>query len=385
MSRCKIGNRYESRYVKVLICGGGTGGHIYPALAVVATLQNKGWTADDFLWVGTSGQVEEKLVPRAGIRLDTIEGGAIAGVSWPVRLRNSAKLILSLRKANVIIGRFKPDVLFLTGGYVNGPVAVAARGRRVPAAIYLPDIEPGMAIRHLSRLAERVACTAADSLSYFSPGKAVVTGYPVRPGLRKATELDRGDALRLFELEMDRQTLFVFGGSRGARSLNRALMSALPQLLSTIQIIHISGQLEWPEVRDRATGLDETQRRFYRPYPYLHDRMGAAYRAANLIVARAGASMLGECPAFGVPSILVPYPHAWRYQKINADYLVDQGAAIRLNDELLGEELAPTVMKLMTEQGKLAEMAQAAHKLDIPDAADNLSEVIVGIAKRAVS
>ncbi len=95
--------------------------------------------------------------------------------------------------------------------------------------------------------------------------------------------------------------------------------------------------------------------------------------------------MLGECPAFGVPSILVPYPHAWRYQKINADYLVDQGAAIRLNDELLGEELAPTVMKLMTEQGKLAEMAQAAHKLDIPDAADNLSEVIVGLAKRAVS
>ena len=352
---------------------------------MVATLQKKGWTADDFLWVGTSGQVEEKLVPKAGIRLETIEGGAIAGVSWPVRLRNSAKLTLSVRKANAIIGRFRPDVLFLTGGYVNGPVAVAARGRRVPAAIYLPDIEPGMAIRYLSRLAKRVACTAADSLSYFSPGKAVVTGYPVRPELRSATKLDRADALRLFELEMDRQTLFVFGGSRGARTLNRALMNALPQLLNSVQIIHISGQLDWPEVRNRATGLDDNQRRYYRPYPYLHDRMGAAYRAANLIVARAGASMLGECPAFAVPSILVPYPHAWRYQKINADYLVDRGAAIRLDDERLAEELAPTVMELMAEQSKLAEMAQAAHKLDIPDAADNLSEVIIGMAKRAVS
>ncbi len=294
-------------------------------------------------------------------------------------------MALSLRKANVIIGRFQPDVLFLTGGYVNGPVAVAARGRRVPSAIYLPDIEPGMAIRYLSRLARRVACTAAESLSYFSPGKAVVTGYPVRPELRAATKLDRGEALRQFELKMDRQTLFVFGGSRGARSLNRALMTALPQLLNSVQIIHISGQLDWPEVKEWASNLDVNQRRYYRPYPYLHDRMGAAYRAANLIVARAGASMLGECPAFGVPSILVPYPHAWRYQKINADYLADQGAGIRLDDERLGEELAPTVMELMAEQSKLAEMARAAHKLDIPEAADNLSEVIVGLVKRAVS
>jgi len=352
---------------------------------VVATLQKNGWTADNFLWVGTSGQIEEKLVPKAGIRLETIEGGAIAGVPWSVRLRNLAKLTLSIVKANTIIGNFQPDVLFLTGGYVNGPLAVAARARGVPAAIYLPDIEPGMAIRYLSRMAERVACTAADSLAYFSPGKAIVTGYPVRPELRVATKLNRGDALRLFDLEPIRQTLFVFGGSRGARSLNRALMSALPNLLKSIQIIHISGQLDWPEVSDRATELDGSQRRFYRPYPYLHDRMGAAYRAANLIVARAGASMLGECPAFAVPSILVPYPHAWRYQKINADYLVNQGAAVRLDDEKLGEELAPTVMELLADQIRLAEMAHKAQKLDIPDAVDKLSHVIISLAKRAIS
>ena len=352
---------------------------------MVATLQKNGWTADDFLWVGTSGQVEEKLVPRAGLRLETIEGGAIAGVSWPVRLQNATKLAWSVRKANAIMAQFRPDALFLTGGYVNGPVAVVARARRIPAVIYLPDVEPGMAIRYLSRLARRVACTATASLSFFSPGKAVVTGYPVRPDIREATNLEHEAALGYFDLSNDRQTLFVFGGSRGARSLNRALMSVLPELLNSIQIIHISGQLDWPEVSEQANQLDVNQKHYYRPYPYLHDRMGAAYRAADLIVARAGASMLGECPAFAVPSILVPYPHAWRYQKINADYLADQGAGIRLDDERLGVELAPTVMELLADQSRLVEMSQAARRLDVPNAADNLSEIIVGMTKRAVS
>ena len=181
--------------MKVLICGGGTGGHIYPALTVVNSLQLMGLESSNFLWIGTSGEIEEQLVPQAGLSLETIDGGAIVGVPLKVRMKNMIKLTRSLRKVNRLLGQFGPDVLLLTGGYVNGPVAAVARLRRQPLAIYLPDIEPGQAIKSLSRFAAKVACTANPSLDFFPTGKAVVTGYPVRPELRAAAEMSREDAL----------------------------------------------------------------------------------------------------------------------------------------------------------------------------------------------
>jgi UDP-N-acetylglucosamine--N-acetylmuramyl-(pentapeptide) pyrophosphoryl-undecaprenol N-acetylglucosamine transferase len=155
-------------------------------------------------------------------------------------------------------------------------------------------------------------------------------------------------------------------------------------LLESIQIIHLSGKLDWPEVEANRTGLTGEQRSFYRAYEYLHDRMGAAYQAADLVVARAGASMLGESPAFGVPTILVPYPYAWRYQKINADYLVSRGAATRLDDNRLTEDLAPTILSLLGNEEKLDDMSHAAKKLDRPDAAEKISSVLIEISKRAI-
>jgi UDP-N-acetylglucosamine--N-acetylmuramyl-(pentapeptide) pyrophosphoryl-undecaprenol N-acetylglucosamine transferase len=364
-----------------LICGGGTGGHIYPALSVAAKLQENGLTADDFLWIGTRGEIEESLVPQAGLHLATISGGALAGVSWPVRMRNVARLGAGLAAAVRHLHAFRPDVGLLTGGYVNGPVAVAARSRRVPLAIYLPDIEPGKAIRTLSRFARVVACTAAPSLAFFAPGKAMVTGYPVRPEIRAARQLGKAEALDRFELGNGRPTLFVFGGSRGARSINRALTAALTTLLETMQVIHVGGTLDWPEVRDGAAALPEAQRDFYRPFPYLHEEMGPAFRAADLVVARAGASMLGECPAFGLPAILVPYPYAWRYQKVNADYLVERGAAVRLDDERLSDGLVPTVTGLLGNESRLGSMAAAARQLDQPEAADRLAQLVLNIGR----
>jgi UDP-N-acetylglucosamine--N-acetylmuramyl-(pentapeptide) pyrophosphoryl-undecaprenol N-acetylglucosamine transferase len=197
---------------------------------------------DDILWIGTQGEIEESLVPKNGLRLETIVGGAVVGVPWRERLVNITKLAWSLGKASSIIGRFKPDVLFMTGGYVNAPVATAAWLRRVPSVIYLPDIEPGMSIRELSRFAKRVACTAETSISFFKPGKGIVTGYPVRRSLRAAKALTKDEALAQFNLKRERPTLFVFGGSRGARSINRALLGGLPKLLDQIQVIHVSGR-----------------------------------------------------------------------------------------------------------------------------------------------
>ena len=159
-------------------------------------------------------------------------------------------------------------------------------------------------------------------------------------------------------------------------------MGILPELLDTYQVIHLSGTLDWPEVQANAEFLSEEQRTYYRPYPFLHQRMGAAFRSADLVLARAGASMLGECPAFGLPAILVPYPYAWRYQKVNAEYLVERGAAIMLEDEMLVDHLLPTLIEMVNDSDRLERMAVASRKLAIPDAEDRLARVIQDLALR---
>jgi UDP-N-acetylglucosamine--N-acetylmuramyl-(pentapeptide) pyrophosphoryl-undecaprenol N-acetylglucosamine transferase len=367
--------------MRVLICAGGTGGGIYPALAAATELRRRGLNEDQLLWIGTRGEMEERLVPRAGLKLETISGGAIVGVPAHVMLRNSMKLAWSLGKASSLIGRFKPDVMFMTGGYVAVPVALASRWQRVPISIYLPDVEPGSTIRFVMRFAQKVACTSEGSRAYVPEEKMVVTGYPVRPQLRAATRLSRTEALAQFNLKPERPTLFVFGGSRGARNINRALMGILPPLLQQTQVIHISGTLTWPEVEANAVTIAAELRPFYRPYPYLHEEMGAAFRAADLVVARAGASMLGECPAFGVPAILVPLTFAWRYQKVNADYLSQRGAAVQVRDEALSRELLPTVMALLQDESRLSRMGAAARALDKPDATANLAQLIMEVGQ----
>jgi UDP-N-acetylglucosamine--N-acetylmuramyl-(pentapeptide) pyrophosphoryl-undecaprenol N-acetylglucosamine transferase len=371
--------------VKTLICGGGTGGHIYPALAVIAEIKRDKAKKNEFLWIGTNGEIEEKLVPREGVRLVTIDGGGLVGVPWLKRIGNITKLTWSMKKVNQILAEFKPDVLFMTGGYVNLPVAVVARSRKIPALIYLPDIEPAQSVKTLSRLVDVVACTTKESDRYLQAEKCVVTGYPVRPEIKNAVNMGHEDAVATFDLEKDRQTLFVFGGSRGARSINRALIHALPSLLEKIQIIHVSGTLDWSEIETHYYEMSSELKKNYRPFPYLHTKMGAAFRAADLVLARAGASMLGECPAFAVPAILVPYPHAWRIQKVNADYLVKRGAAITITDEKLSEQLLPEVMKLMNDNDRLKKMSSAAKALDKPDSTSQLAKILLDLGEGKIS
>ena len=363
--------------MRLLVCAGGTGGGIYPALAAVAELRRLGVTDDDILWIGAKGEMEETLVPRAGLRLETIPAGPIVGVPLTTRARNAARLARGFGAALGHVRRFRPAALFMTGGYVSAPVAAAARLRGVPIVVYLPDVEPGSTIRAVMPLARRVACTTDGSRVFVPPHKMVVTGYPVRPEIRAARRLSRTEALARFDLRPGRPTLFVFGGSRGARAINRALMAVLPDLLAEAQVIHVSGTLTWPEVEANAATLPAELRAFYRPYPYLHDEMGPAFRAADLVVARAGASMLGECPAFGLPSVLVPLTFAWRYQKVNADYLTERGAAVQLTDETLPDALLPTVRALLFAPDRLAGMAAAAAALDRPEAAADLARLIL--------
>lgn len=371
--------------MKVLICAGGTGGHIYPALAAVTALQEMGVATADLLWIGTTGKTEEELVPRAGLRLETLAGGAVvSSVPLHEKVLNAAKLLWGVKTAVSHINRFKPDVMFMTGGYTAVSVTIAARLRRVPVVTYLPDIEPGSTIKMMMRFTDKIACTSPSSAQFLPQEKMVVTGYPVREEVRVAVKMSKADALAQFELTTERPTLFVFGGSRGALNINTALMDNLPALLEKIQIIHISGTYTWLQVEENAATLPEHLRAYYRPYPYLHEEMGAAFRAADLTMARSGASMLGECPAFGLPSILVPLTFAWRYQKVNADYLTERGAAIQSTDETLADDLPAIVLDLLTDETRLQKMAQAAAAMDEPNAAMNLAQLIMTTGRPAI-
>jgi UDP-N-acetylglucosamine--N-acetylmuramyl-(pentapeptide) pyrophosphoryl-undecaprenol N-acetylglucosamine transferase len=289
------------------------------------------------------------------------------------------ELLIGLGEAIKVVRAFQPDVLLVTGGFITVPAALAAWLQRVPVLVYLPDIEPGLAVKVIARIAKRIAVTVEDSRRYFAGREldVVVTGYPTRAGLEAVS---RDEALAHFGLEPGRPVLLVTGGSRGARSLNRAVLAALPDWLKDFQVIHLSGELDWPEVERARAALPAEQQARYHALPFLHE-MGHALAAADLVVSRAGASALGEYPLFGLPAILVPYPFAWRYQKVNADYLVGRGAALRLNDEDLARDLAGQVRGLLSDPARLAAMRAASRAAAMPGAAGRVAAELAEIAR----
>lgn len=347
---------------------------MYPALAVHNALTRQ--RADvETLWVGGEGGMETRLVEHAGIPFRAIPAAGVHGVGLRQLPGNLAKLARGVAASRRILREFKPDALFFTGGYVAVPMALA--GMRVPTVLYVPDIEPGLALKTLARFADRIAVTAAESTRYFARrDRLAVTGYPLRPEL---AAWSREEARRTLNLSAEAPVLLVFGGSKGARSINKAVLARLPALLEMAQVIHISGELDWPEVDARAKELDSPR---YHPFPYLHEEMGAALAAADLAVSRAGASTLGEYPLFGLPSILVPYPYAWRYQKVNADYLVRNSAALLLEDARLAEELLTTVRGLLQEPARLEAMRAAVKSLARPQAAAEIGRLLLELAEK---
>jgi UDP-N-acetylglucosamine--N-acetylmuramyl-(pentapeptide) pyrophosphoryl-undecaprenol N-acetylglucosamine transferase len=286
--------------------------------------------------------------------------------------------------ARGILDRFRPHVLFFTGGYLAVPVALASRlprsrRPRPKNLLYVPDIEPGLALRFLARLADYLALTTEESMEYFAYQRKIkVTGYPTRPGLHS---WDLETARDAFDLAPDLPTLLVFGGSQGARSINRALFSILPQLLPEMQILHITGHLDWAAVKPVRSALVPELRARYHPYPYLYEEMGAALESADLVLSRAGASILGEYPLFGLPAILVPYPFAWRYQEVNARYLSKKGGAIILADGELDEKILPTIQTLMRDRVQREAMRASMHSLARPEASISIAGLIASLAQ----
>lgn len=333
------------------------------------------------MFVGSVGGFERPLIAEADVtfmRQQEVFAGPLHGVN-PLQAMISMILIAigTLQSLGRML-RQRPDAVLLTGGWVALPVALAAWVLRVPAMIYLPDIEPGLAIQVLKRFVRRVAITTAESARYFRAEQVVVTGYPLRREIRRAT---RADAQAFFQLEAARKTLLVFGGSRGARTINHALLDMLPDLLKRpdLQIIHVTGTLDWPDVEARRAALGTPSH--YHAFPYLHVEMGLAYAAADLVVSRAGASILGEFPQFGLPAVLVPYPYAWRYQKVNADYLAERGAALVMQDAAMQNELLGTINALLDDPARLAHMRASARALAQPDGEGHAAAALIQLAK----
>ncbi len=363
----------------MLISGGGTGGHVYPALAVVDALTAEARHA--LLWIGSAGGVEQELVQRAGMPFEAIPAGGLHGMGPVTVARNLMRLVRGLARSLSLVNKWKPDVLFVTGGFVSVPVALACWLRRVPILVYLPDIEPGWAIKFLSKLATRIAVTAETSRKFLPSRKVVVTGYPVRRELAEMRQAKR-EALAHFRLEASHRTILLAGGSKGAQSLNRAWSKILDKMLERWQVIHISGMLDAGAAQARREQLSDEQKSRYRLFAYLHSaEMGLALAAADLVVSRSGASTLGEYPLMGLPAILVPYPFAWRYQKVNADYLVEQGAAIRLDQDRLDQDMLPTLENLLNDEARLTRMQQRARSLARPQAASELAAQLREMAR----
>jgi len=321
--------------------------------------------------------MEAELVQREGLPYTEIRAAGVHGVGLQRLPGNLAALLQGYRQARHVLARFQPDVLFFTGGYVAVPMALA--GSKRPSLLYVPDIEPGLALKTLARSADCIAVSAEASRRFFDPRARVeVTGYPVR---RDLLRWQRAAAQQALNLSPDLPTLLVFGGSKGARSLNRALLAALPQLLPRLQVVHVSGKLDWPEVEaarlQLPAGLPVER---YHAYAYLHDEMGAAFAAADVVVCRAGASTLGELPAFGLPAILVPYPHAWRYQRVNANHLASRGAALVIEDPDLLAQLPAAVLSLFDDPARLEAMRKEMQALARPQAAAAIADLLLELA-----
>jgi len=348
-----------------------TGGGVYPAIAVLQALKN---SVSDVLWIGSQSGMEETLLKEYKVAYQLIPAAGLHGVGFKALPNNLEQLLRGWRKAQAIISRFKPDAMFLTGGYLGVPVALA--GRHIPSVAFVPDIEPGLALKVINRLADRIAVCCHQSLQYLPQNRTIVSGYPIREELKRWNRSNSRDFFKFAETD---RVLLVFGGSKGARSINHALIKILPRLLEKLHVIHISGEDHWNEAQLTKKDLPQNLANRYQPFAFLHDEMGAALAAADLAVCRAGASTLGELPFFGLPAILVPYPHAWRYQQNNASFLAQHGGARIIKDDELQNKLETTIWELFGSTDTLQQMHISMQKLSKPDAANRIGELILSL------
>ncbi|ADH86176.1 undecaprenyldiphospho-muramoylpentapeptide beta-N-acetylglucosaminyltransferase [Desulfurivibrio alkaliphilus] len=353
------------RAFRLVITGGGTGGHLFPGIAVADELLAR-YPGSEVLFIGTGRDIERRALTGKPYRQATLTGSGLKGISWPGRLASLARIPVGFWQALGLLREFKPHLVLGVGGYVTGPVLLAARMLRVPACIHEQNSVPGLTNRLLGRFVHRVFLALPDQRGHFPAARASLVGNPLRRELLAAAE-SAGDAGG--GREDQRPRLLVLGGSLGAHRVNLLMVEAATLLAAQgihPAIRHQTGRQDRAMVaeRYRQAGIEAQVEDFV-------DDMAAAYLAADLVVSRAGATTLAELALFGKASLLIPYPYAADdHQRLNAEIMVGQGAArLRLEKDLSPRELAGQIRELLADSTLREEMARQARALARPQAA----------------
>lgn len=354
--------------MRIVITGGGTGGHIYPAIAVAQELK-KNWDNPEITFLGTSKGIEAQAVPAAGF--DIIFIPAAPMLKSPVKMLKfiACNGVGFMKSLFFLMGK-KPGLVIGSGGFVSAPVILAASALGIPVVLMEQNVLPGKTNRLLSRFARKVLTGFQGSVDYFSPGKAAHTGNPIRPDIVERT---REEAVSRLGISPDKFTLLITGASQGAKSINEAVIKALPAWKDKgWQIIHLVGKKNYDEMREKTAPLTENFNGEYRCLDYTED-MATLYAAADLVAARAGASTMAEITARGIPAVLIPYPYAAdNHQEKNARWLEKCGGAVVIIDSEVEENLGEEVIKLAENQEKLSVMSEKCLRQGQPEARENI-------------
>jgi UDP-N-acetylglucosamine--N-acetylmuramyl-(pentapeptide) pyrophosphoryl-undecaprenol N-acetylglucosamine transferase len=351
--------------MRIIIAGGGTGGHVIPALAIAQQLKKQ--FAAEVLFIGTARGIETRLVPQAGFPLELIQVGALKNVSLTTRLKTMFDLPRAIAASSRMLTNFDPEVVIGVGGYASGPAMVAAIRRRLPTLAFEPNVVPGFANRMIARWVSAAAVHFEETCRYFPRCK--VTGVPVRAAFFSIPPKLGGTS-----------TLLVFGGSQGARAINQAMIESLPGLrakIPGIHIIHQTGQRDY----DRVLGAYQQSGISGEVHKFIDD-MPETFGRADLLVCRSGASTVAEIAAAGKPAIFVPFPAAADdHQNVNARALERAGAAVVVEESNLGAAyLVETIAALIGDGGRLQSMSAAAKALAHPKAVEEIAEMVRGLA-----
>ena len=363
-----------AKKIKIVISGGGTGGHVYPGIAIANELK-KIVPDVEITFVGVKNRIEAKIVPREGYPLKTIHVQYFSRQIGIKTITFFFSLKIGFIQSLLFLLRYKPGVVIGTGGFVSGPVVYAASLLRIPTLIQEQNSYPGITTRLLAPKVKRIHLAFEEAIKYMSrvkdKNKFRITGNPVRMSGKKS---NRANVLKKFDLDKNKKTLLLFGGSQGAAALNKVLLNTLPLLRTDIQVIWQTGE---PDYQELKSVVEKSNHKIYiQPFIY---NMADAYCAADLAFCRAGAITIAELMQIAVPSILVPYPHAAEgHQEKNARVLVEANAA----EMILQQELNPTVLKatierLIYDREKLSDIKKNCEKFYFENAAKEIAKSIL--------
>jgi UDP-N-acetylglucosamine--N-acetylmuramyl-(pentapeptide) pyrophosphoryl-undecaprenol N-acetylglucosamine transferase len=365
---------------RLLIAGGGTGGHIYPALAVARSLSARPG-APELSWLGGHRGLESGLVPAAGIPLERLVLRSLRSVERNVHLLlDPLRLVASIPQALLILARHRPAVVFTTGGYVAIPTVLAARLLRIPVLLWEGNVVPGRSVRLIASLASAVAVSFAPTCAALrlEPDRCYVTGTPIR----ETRGVDREDARLRLGIPPGARLLLVFGGSQAVRRLNDAVAGALPRLVERIHVLHVTGHDGYAAALTHREALPVDLQSRYAPHPFLGEEMLDALAAADLVVGRAGSSTLAEVTALSLPMVVVPYPHAGGHQRANAEILAAAGAAKLVEDAEFDAAALLAAAALLDDPAAHLQMSAAAREQGRPGAADAVADLLAALAGR---